>query len=59
MSELSVGSLDRPRLTYDDRERLHGLLRLLVMLPVVSAAAAWLPARQAAATPITEAIEYE
>jgi len=24
MSDLSVGSLDRPRLTYDDRERLHG-----------------------------------
>ncbi|MBL4689302.1 MAG: adenylyl-sulfate kinase [Nannocystaceae bacterium] len=24
MSDLSVGSLDRPRITYEDRERLHG-----------------------------------
>lgn len=24
MPELSVGSLDRPRISYDDRERLHG-----------------------------------
>jgi len=35
------------------------LLQLAVVLPVVSAVAAWLPARQAAAVRVTEALEYE
>jgi len=35
------------------------LSQLLVALPLVSALAAWLPARQAARVKVTEAIEYE
>jgi len=33
--------------------------QLLVALPLLSAASAWAPARQAARTPVTEALEYE
>jgi len=33
--------------------------QLLVALPLLSAASAWVPARQAARTPVTEALEYE
>ncbi len=33
--------------------------QLLVTLPLLSAASAWAPARQAARTPVTEALEYE
>jgi putative ABC transport system permease protein len=33
--------------------------QLLVALPLVSAVSAWAPARQAARTPVTEALEYE
>lgn len=36
MAELSVGSLDRPRLSYDDRERLHGHGGALVWLTGLS-----------------------
>ncbi|MEM6995128.1 MAG: adenylyl-sulfate kinase [Myxococcota bacterium] len=36
MPELSVGSLDRPRITYDDRERLHGHGGALVWLTGLS-----------------------
>lgn len=35
------------------------LAQLMIMLPIVSIAAAWLPARQAASIEITEAIGYE
>jgi putative ABC transport system permease protein len=35
------------------------LLQLLILLPLISTIAAWLPARQAAAVKVTEAIEYE
>lgn len=33
--------------------------QLLVALPILSVASAWAPARQAARTPVTEALEYE
>jgi putative ABC transport system permease protein len=33
--------------------------QLLVALPLLSAVSAWVPARQAARTPVTEALEYE
>jgi putative ABC transport system permease protein len=33
--------------------------QLLITLPLLSAASAWIPARQAARTPVTEALEYE
>ncbi|HYN41992.1 MAG TPA: FtsX-like permease family protein [Thermoanaerobaculia bacterium] len=33
--------------------------QLLAALPLLSAASAWVPARQAARTPVTEALEYE
>lgn len=33
--------------------------QLVVALPLLSAASAWVPARQAARTPVTEALEYE
>jgi putative ABC transport system permease protein len=35
------------------------LVGLVVGLPIVSALAAWVPARQAARVKVTEAIEYE
>ena len=33
--------------------------QLLVALPLLSTVSAWVPARQAARTPVTEALEYE
>lgn len=39
--------------------KLTVLFQLLVALPIVSAIAAWVPARAAAETKVTEAIEYE
>ena len=41
------------------RWSLTVLVQLLVALPIVSAVAAWVPARAAAETKVTEAIEYE